>query len=539
MATAGERARSPFEWGTDLWNNTSTPNKLVLVGVVAVVLVALLGLGLSSRSVTEGKVAILDGYKFTSDESRAALQAFSTANLTDYEYVGGQILVPKNRVNNYLQALASADAFRDNFDKPIDDYINNQRTWWASQSDAERLMQVAKTKTVGKMISSMSGVEEAVVVYATPDRLSLRRAGRAKASVAVTAYRPLSPSQIEQIKDLVAGAFPDLDRGQVTVAVTNQSQAAVGKDIDTGVIKAKNEYLQTKEAYAEEIERDIRRLLADVDGVEVVANVDLEPQDQIQQTITSFGKGAVSTQETTSRNVETAAALGPAGGEPGVRTNVDLPGTPPAANVGATTAQVPSNTETDDTSNTRFENNRIEVTQKIHGLLPKKVGVVINVPRSYLEPGTNAEGTAVPPARTEQDIIEAVTRLGYPGLTAENVKVLRYTPVPAGAVTSTSSIRIETIWREYGSTILFGLLAILAIVGALLISRRAPLPTLVVPPEDTEAREEEAAESLLPKVPESDTAKKMEKMTSSITDIVGQDAEAAASLVRRWIDQEG
>lgn len=543
MATAAAPRRSPADWAGDLWASTSTANKLAVAGILVVVLLALAGLAFLQSQAAAGRVAILDGYKFTSDESRAALQAFGTANLRDYEYVGGQILVPAQRMNEYLQALASADAFRDNFDKPIDDYINNQRTWWASQSDAERLLQIAKTKTVGKMIAAMDGVEEAVVVLAAPDRMTLRRTGRAKASVAVTARRNLSASEVEQIKQMVAGSFQELDPNQVTVTVTNQTNARGGKkgcDVDTCLVKSRNEYLQTKAAYAEMIEQDIRRLLADLDGVEVVANVDLATQDDIQQRITSFGKGAISSQETTSKSSEAPVGAGPAGGEPGVRTNVDLPGTPPA-NQGLTAAAAPppTATESDDTSSTRFDNNRIETTQKIHGLIPKQVGVVINIPRQYLEAATGADGQPAPAPRTEQDIIDAVVRLGYAGLTAENVKILRYSPPPPPEPTAPAAIdRVVTVARDYGGSALLAALALVAVLFAWWIARSSSVPKLVEPEIDESEETEKAAEALLPQVPSTEAARRFEKMQDSVTQIISNNPEGSASLLRRWLQQD-
>lgn len=542
MATAPDIRRSPLQWTSEFWAHTSTANKLTLGGVLLVLLVVVVGLVVSSQPKTEGRVALLEGYKFTSDESRAAIQAFSTANLRDYEYVGGQILVPRTSVNAYLQALAAADAFGDNFDKPIDDYINNQRTWWASQSDAERLLHIAKEKTVGKMIASMAGVEEAVVVVARPDRLTLRRTGNAKASVAITAFRSLPASQLEQAKQIVANAFHDLSPTQVNVVVTNRPGAKGGamghaaeKCVDTDAIKSKNEYLQTKEAYAECVESAIRRLLADLDGVEVVANVDVDTPYDVRQRIVSFQKGAIASQETSSRNTETPAGGGPAGGEPGFRTNVDLPGTPPAANqaMSATASATPA-TESDESNSTLFDNNRVETEQKIVGLIPKKVGVVVNIPRRYLEPTTAADGQSVPASRNEQDIIDAIVRLGYPGLTPESVKVVRYTPAPAPEVTP-AGLPVGEIVRDYASPALLGALGLIAVLTALRVTRRATVPTVVTPPDDVVADKEVSDEELLPKLPASVEAQKYEKLQETVTTIIQSDSDAAASLVRRWI----
>src|SRR5690606_16068882 len=123
------------------------------------------------------------------------------------------------------------------------------------------------------------------------------------------------------------------------------------------------------------------------------------------------------------------------GGPPGVRTNVDAPPTVP--NLGTAAATVATATSSDETTNTVFNNNVIETTLRGQDFEPRLVGVVVNVPRQLLEAttvtGPNGQQQVQEPQTTEQDIVEAITRLNYPGLTPDVVKVVRTTvpdPLP-------------------------------------------------------------------------------------------------------------
>lgn len=552
MATADREGtrRLGGGWLLDLWNDASTQTRLALAGISLALLLGLVGLLLTARTTRVVTVPLLSGHRFSPNESRLALQAFSQKSLRDFEYAGGQIFVPRDKENAYLQALADGDAFPDNLYKALDDYVINQRNWWASQADAERLLKIAREKMLSKTLLSMEGVTNASVLVTEPPRLGMRRVGKAKGSVSVTVVKPLGATRIEQIKHLVASAVHDLAPEDVYVAVngTGGGGSASGGSsgvhaVDTELAKMKSEYLQTKEAYAEAFEADIRRIFSDMEGIDVIANVELTNNDGIQQHIVSYQKGAVASQETTSRVSEQGSGAD-AGGEPGVRTNADLPGTPPAGQRGASNqgavvgvASAAGNSDSEETSSLRFDNNKVETSQKIHGLLPTKVGVVIKVPRKLLDPSTDADGRPTPPARTEADMIEAVVRLGLPGLTAENVKIDRYQPTLATEPEVVRASVVEVL-KEGGPLILFAVLGLAAIATALIVGRRAPMPPLPPMPDDATESAEKDADSLLPKIPLDETALRADRMRGEIAQMATQNPEAAASLIRRWLQNE-
>lgn len=538
MATDASAATGgiPRQWG-DLWSGMTVANRLTLAGIGLAILLALAALVASGTRDTSGKIPLLAGYKFTASESQAAVQAFG-GTLSDYEISGGQILVPRSRENDYLAALATANAFPDNFYKAFDDYIDNQRTWWNSQADAQRLLLVAKQKILSKMIASYPEIGNASVMVTNPPTIGMRRAATRKATVRVTMLgrRPLSPLRAEEIRHMVASSFEYLEPANVYVASDSLLGTTDGRGhgsdqcVDTTLSKMNNLHLQSKESYAECIEHDIQRMLAHLDGVSVVANVEVDLDKRIDQKIVQYEKGQVIRRDTTSRNVESTAPAGPRG-EPGVRTNVDEPGVAP--NQGATAATAPTNTETDESSTEELVPNTIETSKEIVGLTPRKVGVVINVPRNYLETTTGPDNQAVPAAVSEAEIIANVIALGYPGVTEDSVKVLRFTPAPQPEMVE-AGLPIMDLLGNNVSGVLFGVLGLIAVIVALVIARRAPVPEVDRRILEEEKYVEEPA-SLLPELPSDESAVRFEKMQETISSMVNTSPESAASLLRRWI----
>lgn len=544
MATDEAAARNPSRF-TELWEAMSPTNRLILGGIAVAILLAIVALVASGVQGRSNMVPLLVGYNFTPTEMQEAIRAFGP-NRTDYTLHGSQILVPRNRESEYLSALAEGNAYPDNFYKAFDDYIANERTWWSSQADAQRQIFIAKQRVLAKMISSFPEIANASVVVTNPASVGLRRAAPRKATVRVSVLgrQPLSPLRQEEIRHMVASSFEYLDPSAVYVAGDALLAGGAGRGhgtgmsgdtcVDTTLSKLNNPHLLSKESYAECIEHDILRMLSHLDGVSVVANVEVDLDKRIDQVITQHEKGAVVRRDSTSRNSESTSAAAREG-EPGVRTNADEPGVAP--NQGATAATAPTNTETDESTTEEMIPNRIETTKEIAGLTPNKVGVVISVPRRYLEATTDDAGVAQPPAMTEAEIISSVIALGYPGLTEESVRVVRFTPAPMPPEDELAAYSILDIAFENLSSILFGLLGVAAIIFALIVSRRTPVEKVDKTAFEEEIRDQDE-EPLLPELPPDASALRYEKMQETINQMVGSSPESAASLVRRWIVED-
>ncbi|QDU62083.1 flagellar MS-ring protein [Planctomycetes bacterium Pan216] len=535
MATDGtETAETTTNRGVlDYWNDLSLNSRVALVGLVGAVLVVI-GFGVTMAGQGDVALSPLLAGDFTPVERSQALKAFSQAGLKNYVYDGATILVPSNEVPRYLAALSENDALPGNFYKAIDDYITNQRTWWASQTESERLFSVAKERMLASAIETFPDISNALVTVTQVPRYGLRRTGIRKASVKVTTIgnKPLGPMVAEEIKNLVGNAFSDLTPARVEVvgggmAGHNASSGDGDTCVPTELAGMKNELLQNKVLYARCIEDRIRRMLSYMRDVEVVVNVEVENERNVQQRLVEFDKGAVKEQDT-SQMSSSSRRGGPAQGEPGVPPNVIPPGVP---NQGAS-ASVSTQEDTEEESNTSYDNNQVETTKQFQDFPIKSVGVVINVPRSYLD----ATDNPVDPTQ----ISEAVASLGFPGLTADTVRIVPFTAPEPEEVTEPSFSVIELL-VDNGRSLTLGLFGLVAVIVAALIARRAivpPLPEIPeLPAQDDEGTSDED-EDLLPQVETSEQQKRVGQMKTSIQQLVDSDPDSAAAIVRRWVQSE-
>ena len=536
---------------TDLWESLSLVWKIV-IGVGLGLLVAALAVPLVLISWGRPNlVPLLEGYEFTTAERQAAISAIQTAKLKGHEYEGMRIMVPKSDVNDYLEALAGADALPGNFFQPYDQYTRDT-TWYRSQTDGRRQFKVAEQKAVSQVISSFPEIVSATVLVAEPPKIGLRQRGKAKASVKVSTLgaKPLAPGRILQIQNLVANAFADLHTDDVYVVGDFGPGMSPGTDarqrgVNTEITKITNQHLQSKKAYAEAIELDLLQALSWIEGIDVVVNVEVDPDKAISEQTVKYEKGVPANSDSTEISSGSSSGAGP-GGPVGVRPNVTVPEGSPNAALSATAV---SSTDTESTTRTEYQNPTTKVDKMIQGFTPNKVGVLVKVPERYRQPQTIQGATEQQQQETaqtyvsEQQIMDAVAALGYPGVGPDTVKVMWFTPpTPPTAPRMSTVTLVTTTLSDNLSSIIFGILGLAAIAVAYVVAGRAPQPEITRPTKGEEALEEgleaRPGEGLLPDVHKDEEARRYEQLEEAVVEMVGKRPEMAASLIKRWIAQE-
>lgn len=540
MATGAADRPSFFEQASGSWRALSRELK-ILVGVTALVVVGVAGYFLATASQTDAtKVPLFDGIEFTRQERVLALRAFAASGLTGAEIAGDLILVPKDRQSDFLRALPEG-MVPGNLESAMDEYVEND-SWWKSRDESRRQFLMYTARKISQEIKRFPEIIDASVTVTQPPPVGLRRIGEAKASVSVSTLgmAPLSPVRHREIQNLVAHSFNNLEPHNVFVVANTMAGGANDGDggpVDTRLAELENKALQAKELHRKTIEHHLRRALSHLPGVTVVANVEVEPSHDIFTKVVTYDKGVPFTTDTTTVTEETP--IPPAsGGPPGTRTNVDAPPTVP--NLGAAAA-VATATSSDESSSSTYNNNMVQTTSRGQDFKPTLVGVVVNVPRELLEASTVTGADGQPQVQaavtTEQDIVEAITRLNYPGLTADMIKVVRATipePLPAPEGPSVVVEVIQNHWMD----LLLALLALIAVITAFILARRAPMPEIVRAITEEETEREVTEEAELAGLQEDEQVNKMGKMQETVAQIVTSKPEAAASLVRRWIQQD-
>lgn len=536
MAT--DRPPTPMERWTGLWNSLSRSAR-VAIALVVVAVVAAMAFGLSALpgSGPSSMAPLLGGHDFSLEERESAIKAFQERKLSDYTLIGSKIFVPKAKEADYLSALATgAGGLPGDTDRAIDKYIEEQRSWWASTAESERLFRVAEQRRLARVIESFPEIDHASVLASEPpERGTLRgRTPKGTAAVKISTVdgKPLHPQRVEQIRELVDGAFRDIPGPEHVKVVEDALRTTGGQGSEhcpdpSLLSQGAGQYLMTKAAFECQVENKVRELFADLKGLVVKVNAELDPRHRRSQNIDMKEKGPIRSESGESSNSEAAnIASSPAGGEPGVRPNVDIPGQTP--NQGAIATVAAPNVQNDEVFERTYDNIKTLTEQSFVDFEPVKVGIVV---RYRVPPGAPAEAEGAP---TPLAIREMIASLGYPGMTVETVAVQPYVGEDPPAVEEpTASVfdRAVTVLPAAGLT----MLGLLAVILAIVLARRAPLPQWTVAQESSDPSQPGRMPELGVELPRDEAAVKFEQLQSQINKMVQANPEAAAGFVKRWI----
>jgi flagellar M-ring protein FliF len=535
----------------DSWESLSASVRIaVMLMIVGAMAAAGLAISGTSRSSDRAMSPLMGGYDFSLESRESAIKAFQEAKLVGYSLVGSKILVPAGSEVEYLSALASSKTgLPGNTDDAIDRYIEEQRSWWASTAESERLFRVAEERRLARVIESFPEIDHAsVLVSDLPPRGTLRaRASQGTAAVKVSTNdgKPLHPRRVEQIKTLVAGKFRDIgspDRVEV-VSDALGSPGSGGGGPDTAMLTdGAGQYLMTKAAFSLQIENKIRELFADLKGLTVAVNAELDPRYARNERITKKEKGPVKRETSDTSNSESASeGDSNAGGEPGTRPNVDVPNATPNQGAMAGSAATIPNTQASETSEKEFDNSQSLSDHSFVDFEPVKVGVVVR----YRVPPTGSNGAGATPAGSTgpdpQKVREMIASLGYPGVSVESVSVQPYEGDEPEVIPEPGPSYVAEITRLLPSIVL-SILGILAIIVAVIVASRAPVPKLARQVESAsemeksmaEAKEDEKVEST-----RSAEAAAFEQAQTQMNKIIKENPEVAAGIIKRWVMEAG
>ena len=242
-------------------------------------------------------------------------------------------------------------------------------------------MKHARKQELSFIIRSTQGIEKAAVLYDTERKGGLKPSSTTTASVSVKASggRALEGNQVQTIRHLVASAVAGLTVRDVTVADLNTGRVhADSGGVDGAGSALDDPYLSRKREYQNLVAEQIQSALSYVPGITVSVNADLskelrrrEESDLVDPKQTA----PVTTREESTTSSQTSAA---GGGRPGLAAQA--PNQPAAL---PTTPGPQSNEERTLTEQNNLISKRRTAADLV-GLTPERVTVAIGVPRKYL-----------------------------------------------------------------------------------------------------------------------------------------------------------
>jgi flagellar M-ring protein FliF len=501
-----------------------------------------------------------DSYLFGGDavsgsQLPAIEAAFGKKNLTDYELQGNRIRVPQGKQAIYMAALADAGSLPHNFLDSLKISLDSGGPF-VDRKKREELIKVGLQDELSKIIGQMNGIERATVLYNvdTSDGFNAKKQITAAVTVKPSGNQTLSPEQVQMIRQAVGpaiGAAPDC------VAVVDIN----GRAYPAGQMGGSDEvfqdrYLSTKHQYEREYGDSIRQaLLSFVKDAVVTVNVELHPELE---------------------ESETADKLDPMRGTaevPAVKTAAPLITLPSGLLSVATPAGAPNSPLTvgDGGKALRAENeppavrrDRDSLSRESHqvhkvSLTPKRVSVSVGVPSSYYlevwqQRNPSQSVFAKRPdadalAQVERDVNVNIKRcvLGIipspENSASDPVTVTSFTSMPIAQIERPTPTDQALVWITdhanmlgIGLFVIVGLMIVRSIVHGAAGAAQDNTQSIAV--ESTDGATNEMADHRAVSAPLASRQRRTRSaagLRNELVEIVREDPDAAANVLRNWI----
>jgi flagellar M-ring protein FliF len=345
----------------------------LLLGILIVSLVWLVG-----QEASGPDDYLLGGQHFTAGEVNSMEQAFGKAGLDGYTVEGNRIRVPRGQRAAFMGAIADAGALPSDFGSALQKTLTDAGPFITGKEREERL-KIALQKELALWIRSMPGIENAAVAYdiKTTPGLDRKVIGTASVSVKAAGNLPLDESRIRSIGHMVASSVSQLKPEDVVVTdlVSGRSHRLSGDGVG-----GDNSLLELRKKYEDDFREQIETALGYVPGAQIAINVELNTEAKREERVVSFDKKtSITTNSEESSQDETRETAGPAG-VPGTRTN-----TSQSANIGAVVEAGPKNKATlqESTAKQIVAPGGTQSTSQHLGLIPERVTASISIPKSY------------------------------------------------------------------------------------------------------------------------------------------------------------
>ncbi|RIK78978.1 MAG: hypothetical protein DCC68_14085 [Planctomycetota bacterium] len=531
----------------------------LLLGVLIVSLVWLVG-----QEAGGPDDYLLGGQHFSAGEVNAMEQAFGKAGLDGYTIEGNRIRVPRGQRAAFMGAIADAGALPADFGAALRKTLTEAGPFITAREREERL-KVALQEELALWIRSMPGIDKAAVAYDVKRKGGLHETvvGTASVSVKGTGNLPLDESRIRGIGHMVASAISQLRPEDVTVTdlVSGHSHRLSGDGVS-----GDNSLLELRKKYEKDFLAQIEKALGYVPGVQIAINVELDTEARRQERMIKYdkpGSVTISSEETTQD--ETRETTGP-GGVPGTRTNTS------GANTGAVVESSPKNTATvqKSTANQTIAPGGTQTTSEHFGLVPKRVTASISVPKSYFvrlwrkqnnvpddQKIDDNQVAAIEAARIQEmkTLIAGLLPVSDPTEPLRPVTIVAFDDFPPPDVAEPSLATGVLAWLgNYWSTlglVLLGAFALVMLRSTIKGGAAAGTPEPATPfattipfpaaKESGPAKEETAAE-MEAKKPAARILKRREpgvSLKDELTDLIREDPDGAAAILRSWIGSAG
>ncbi len=541
----------------------------VVAGLLLLVVVISLAY-LFNRQTAAPEAFLFGGEPVTAAELPNIEAAFGKASLKNYSTEGNRIRVPRGEESTYMAALADGQAMPATYGSHISKALDTNDIFSNKEKQSQR-MKHGREMELAQIIGKMQGISRAAVMFDTSVEGGLKNTKLFTASVSVETIGsiPLEETRVQAIRQLVAGAFAGMKPESIAVIdLKNNRSYPVGRPGEL-LSGSQDPTLLTKQAYEQDWTRKVQNALSYVPGAVVNCNVILNNDlDHTERKLSLDSKAFQVLQHETSE-ISTQVSPGP-GGRPGPSAQGGFSNQAASLNAGATTS---GRAEKELTSvNNKFMPGGSEIVTRRAGLTPKLVSISVGVPYAYYEKiwkerNTSANDQAKTPTAAEMETLvktEGELLRGYiakllPPRDIENpdrgsigdVVINTFQQITQPELPETQFSETALAWaKSNSSTIATGVFALIGLLMLRGLLKGVPTPaaTEAETPAITNAATAAVNSGEVSATP-ADTAvpaKRLARRTKGtgnlrdeLVEIVREDPDTAANIIRSWITSPG
>jgi flagellar M-ring protein FliF len=527
---------------------------------LCVALIAVSMAWLMHWSVTPDMVALLD-QSFKPQELSAAQRELDRLHVP-YKVSGDRILVPADNRDWLLARLQESEALPSDMSIGFAKLMESQSIF-VSYDDAQWQRQVALGNELARVLKKFTDVRGASVFI---DRPVKRGFGENRSEPKASVFLEMRPNAavnrpfVDAVASFVSGAVVGMRPEGVSIvdATTGQRYEATGKD---GAISA--DFLDDRRKKEEHYTQKIRDHLSYIRGVLVGVFAELETETRRTEE-RKLGNPLQLEEEITSDTERTASA----DGEPGVVPNAGA--RVPAGNTGTTREQT--------TEKARFAkgDEKVVVSENMRGVI-KRLTASINVPRSYfVNVFKQVNGADKNPTEADLEqviavqlpLIKAQVRPLIDASTEEQVQVSWFPdPAPVADVALAGSSDLAEMAAAYARPAVLGGLALVSLAMMLMLVRKAQPAALRIEPvlagsagggaaggsgggavgrrvpedlltiEGGPVGKAQVTQPILEGHEVDETTLKNQQIIEQVNDLVKDDPDSVASMLRKWIEE--
>ncbi len=528
-----------------------TPGARVTAGLlVAVVLVSL---GFLFQKATAGPDEYLFGGEPIGRAHLPRMEAAIAATNIDYEIEGNRIKVARTDRNAAVAAIADKGELPPEFHHLMKEALNSGHMF-DFRGDKEMRYRQAREAQASLILSEFPWVETANVIYNVRQTSGLSRKRKSSAAVTVkpAVGEAFDSRRMRSVKDFVSKAC---DVPLDSIAVTNLGSDLGAGDGDISPDDFDSPFYKLKAQEERKIRGSIVQQLEFIPGVKVQVNAQLDPVSEKRIVQVKPDEQPVALRKQTAATSDKKVV-----GLAGDRVGLEAQG-PQGIGRDEALARQDTSEKTSDSNDTRSVVGSTTTQSTIAAFALKEADASVAVPLSYVEAVFRRENLTpdgeepetIDPQALEQKRSEIATNieelvqpllpklaLGQDEYAQVNVRFFRDLPPPTLPEPSLAKNAIGYL-GQYGNTLAMTGLAIFSLVMLRSMvnssGKDGPvsgLPSLQLDGETLHenSADDDEGEEARPKL----KLRKADTLKDDLTEMVGSDPDAAAAILKSWIN---